>query len=50
MFAARGNMQRPNLHIINHLEIWNDGPPKERFAYLINSEGTLQHDKINVSS
>ena len=39
-------MQRPNLHIINHLEISNDGPPKERFAYLVNSEDILEDDEI----
>lgn len=46
MSAARGNMQRPHLHIINHLEISNDGPPKERYAYLINSAGILEHDEF----
>ena len=46
MSAARGSMQRPYLHIINHLEISNDGPPRESLAYLINSEGFLEHDEI----
>ena len=46
MSAARGSMQLPNLHIINHSEISNDGPPEEGFAYLINSEGILEHDEI----
>lgn len=46
MSAARESMQRPNLHIINHLEISNDAPPKESFAYLINSEGILELDEI----
>lgn len=46
MSAARGSMQRPYLHIINHLEISNDGPPRESLAYLINSEGILEHGEI----
>jgi len=46
MSAARGSMQRPYLHIINHLEILNDGPPRESLAYLINSEGILEQGEI----
>ena len=44
--ALSVSMQRPNLHIINHLKISNDKPTREIFAYLLNSEGIFRHDEM----
>lgn len=46
MSAARESMQRSHLHIINHLLTPNDEPPREIFAYLLNSEGIFRHAEM----